>query len=131
MVEFEDRTGTKRTFRAVIERLGRDERQRVVPLPVTIAAILFPFLAAWATASERAAGRESSPLARPDRAGGPSAVQALSRTSRAAIDPNGYVDIYGAPEPWESELLERHGYVAPLSVAEYPVHAGRESNDAD
>ena len=130
MSETEGRASKKRTFRAVIERLGRDERQRVVPLPVALAAILFPFLAAWATAADGAS--QARWAAKTSAAAGEcSAVHALDRLDRVATEGVGYVDIYGAPEPWECELLSRRGYVPPLASAECSEHAGRATSATD
>lgn len=124
MNENHDGAAGRRTFRAVIERLGRDERQRVVPLPVTLAAILFPFLAAWAMGESgmEGAGEPSLPGAESS-----SARAALCRTERAPLEANGYVDVHGPPADWECEVLERRGYVAPPASAQCPAHAGSES----
>lgn len=110
------RTPSGRLFRDVVERLGRDERQRVVPLPVTFAAILLPLLAAWATAS----GPQEFAIA-PDATAreAPASLRVLDRGRRMPTDGAAYVDIYGAPEAWESELLVRRGYTSAVSSAEY------------
>ena len=91
-------------FREIVEAVGREEHQRVVPLPLIAAALLLPLLAAWATAQPGAGGdrsAERSAKALAERR--PPAV--LDRERRVPADPNGYVDLWAAPTGWEARLL--------------------------
>lgn len=112
-----------RPFREVVERVGRDERQRVVPLPLTFAAILLPFLAAWATAGPEQDVLPSATAPASAREV-PESLWVLGRASRIPADPDGYVDLYGPPKAWEAELLTRRGYRSASASAEYGPHAG-------
>ncbi|MEM6571989.1 MAG: hypothetical protein AAF957_26475 [Planctomycetota bacterium] len=101
----------RRMWRDVVAREGREEHTRVVPLPFALAAVLLPFLAAWASAGS-AIERDDPP--KPELiawSSGPLGV--LGRTDRAPERSGGYVDVWRAPEPWEADVLQRSGYVRP------------------
>lgn len=102
------RRARARMWRDVMEREERSERSRVVPLPLALAAVILPFVAAWASASTVYAP-ERGPEARPL----PEPLRALGREDRAPAEPGRYVDVWGPVEPWEAELLERRGHVRP------------------
>lgn len=94
-------------WREVLRR-HREERSRVLPLPLAFAAISFPFLCAWAVGAEgagEAARRGPAPRS--------AALDVLDREHRATAPGEAYVDVHGAAAGWERELLARQGYVAP------------------
>lgn len=98
----------RRRFREVVEAVGREEHQRVVPLPLAVAAVLVPFLTAWAVAHpgpEPAGTVAASVAERPWDERRPPA--ALHRERRLPEDPQGYVDLWAAPTEWEVQLLAR------------------------
>lgn len=92
-----------RRFRDTVHAIGREQRQRVVPLPLAIGAIVLPFLAAWAAAAP--GGVDAEPTAAP----WPRPPAALDREHRLPSDPGGYVDVWGPAEDWERRLLGTTG----------------------
>ncbi|MFT5732146.1 MAG: hypothetical protein ACI80K_000115 [Paracoccaceae bacterium] len=90
--------------------------QRVVPLPLAMAAVAIPFLTVWASAGEpRSAGQalgrnqaiqgsraEARPLDEP--------FVFLGRDVRLPATEGGYVDIWAVPVGWEADLLQRRGH---------------------
>ncbi|QDV07687.1 hypothetical protein Poly30_32160 [Planctomycetes bacterium Poly30] len=86
--------------------------QRVVPLPIAVAAVLVPFLTVWAAAQApeqasarviQGAGAEARPLDEP--------FVFLGRDVRVPDDDGGYVDVWAVPAGWEAGLLQRRGAV--------------------
>jgi len=110
------------TFRDTVRAIGREKRQRVVPLPLAIGAIVLPFLAAWAAAAPGAAGadRAASTWPRPPAA--------LDREHRLPADPGGYVDVWGPAEEWEQRLLGAGG-AAPQPRRPLPPASERAPGD--
>ena len=92
--------------------------QRVVPLPLAVAAVLIPFLTVWASAhtAQRAdgqrvpgeriqgSGAEARPLDEP--------YVFLGRDVRIPESDGGYVDVWAVPSGWEAKLLQRRGAVS-------------------
>ncbi|MEM9380967.1 MAG: hypothetical protein AAGB93_13530 [Planctomycetota bacterium] len=101
----------RRMWRDVVDREGREEHTRVVPLPFALAAVLLPFLAAWASAGSEVAPERASALAL--RASSNAPMESLGRFDRAPARSRGYVDVWRAAEPWEVDALRRRGYVRP------------------
>lgn len=95
------------SFNEAVEAVGREEHQRVVPIPLAVIAVLLPFLAAWASAQplprEASTTRVSEAVAWTERR----PPSAFARERRLPEDPNGYVDFWAPAEPWELRLLER------------------------
>lgn len=96
--------------------------QRVVPLPLAVAAVVIPFLTVWASADP---GVPSA--ARGGALEGPQAILGshaearpldeplvfLGRDDRLPETEGGYVDIWAVPSGWEASLLQRRAAQSP------------------
>lgn len=108
------RRWSRRRFRDAIRgEARRAPHQRVVPLPLTLAAVALPFIAAWATGAPPDDGAPT-PDALAWTRGAQGAAESLLDRGRREPDPGaGYVDLWAAPAPWEARAVASRGYVFP------------------